>query len=545
MVEEAAVASVIGTDADGAVAAEREDDDLFAGLLAGESTSNSTESEAAGRETASTSSAAAAAVAASNRESGSNTASPAATRTASPAAAAVVVAAGASPEPEVEESPAPVTAPRPAAAVVAVVAVAEEPAVEESPAPVTSPPPAAAVAAVVAVAEEPVVEEAPAPVTSPPPAAAVVAVVAVAEEPAAEEAAELETASRPSESAPTQPAATAVRDVDRGDDRIAIERQGGGVIDQNLGPLGMSLETLRRGVRSSDPAVRANAIEGLLAAPGVLDEVVLPGLVDGNRGVRFVAAMCIGRAELDDYAHLVQPLLRDESPSVQAAAIYALRRCGKKTDPTPLAAMIHSDDPEVRSNAFIVLGELGDRSAAPMIRQSLGSGMRRVHPIRVRIVELQGAEALARLGSDEDLDAIRAALFAPVEQGELTILACQILARIQDHSSSSMLERLVQAGGDSARPPEIRLAAAQALAELKAPTQLDLSAIASQAATASDPLLRMQATAVLGQLGTPAAQSLLAAMLSDPAEAVRVSAAGNLLRATRATAAASTDGSLR
>lgn len=287
---------------------------------------------------------------------------------------------------------------------------------------------------------------------------------------------------------------------------------------------------LRQAARSPDASIRANAIESLLASPGTLEDVVTAGLVDSNRGVRFVAAMCIGRARLASLSHLVEPLVRDSSPSVRAAAIYALRRCGRPADPSMIAGMLQSDDPEIRSNAFAVLGELGDRSASPMVREALGKGMRRVNPIRVRIVELQGAETLVRLGNEEDIEAIRAALFAPVEQGELSILACQILARVGDQSSVPMLERLIMASGTSARPPEIRLAAAQAIAELGARTQIDLLALASNAARAPDPLVRMQAASVLGRLGGSAAESVLASMLSDPVESVRVTAAGNLLR---------------
>ena len=291
-----------------------------------------------------------------------------------------------------------------------------------------------------------------------------------------------------------------------------------------------AMAILRQAARSTDPSIRANAIESLLASPGTLEEVVTAGLVDSNRGVRFVAAMCIGRARLSNLSHLVEPLVRDASPSVRAAAIYALRRCGRPADPSVLAAMLRSDDPEIRSNAFAVLGELGDRSAAPMVREALGKGMRRVNPIRVRIVELQGAETLVRLGSEEDIEAIRAALFAPVEQGELSILACQILARVGDQSSVPMLERLIMASGNSARPPEIRLAAAQAIAELGARTQIDLLALASNAARSPDPLVRMQAASVLGRLGGSVAEATLATMLSDPVESVRVTAAGNLAR---------------
>ncbi len=306
-----------------------------------------------------------------------------------------------------------------------------------------------------------------------------------------------------------------------------------------------AMAILRQAARSPDPSIRANAIESLLASPGTLEEVVTAGLVDSNRGVRFVAAMCIGRARLSNLSHLVEPLVRDSSPSVRAAAIYALRRCGRPADPSMIAGMLRSDDPEIRSNAFAVLGELGDRSAAPMVRESLGNGMRRVNPIRVRIVELQGAETLVRLGNEEDIEAIRAALFAPVEQGELSILACQILARVGDQSSVPMLERLVMASGTSARPPEIRLAAAQAIAELGARTQIDLLALASNAARSPDPLVRMQAASVLGRLGGSAAESALASMLSDPVESVRVTAAGNLLRLAAESANASADRPMR
>jgi len=296
-------------------------------------------------------------------------------------------------------------------------------------------------------------------------------------------------------------------------------------------PIEAAAAILAAGVRSPDPVVRANALEGMLAWPALLREHVAGGLVDDNRGVRFVAAMCVGRARLTDLSHLVQPLVRDRSDSVRAAAIYALRRCGRPVDPSPLAAMIRSDDPEVRSNAYIVLGELADPSSVGMVRESLGRGMRRVHPIRVRIVELQAAETLVKLGSDDELEVVRAALFAPVEQGELSILACQILARLGDRSAAPMLERLVLASGTSARPPEIRMAATQALAQLGSRTVVDAAAIAVNASQAPDPLLRAQACAVAGAAGGTAAVEALRARLSDPVEFVRITAAGNLLKA--------------
>jgi HEAT repeat protein len=295
-------------------------------------------------------------------------------------------------------------------------------------------------------------------------------------------------------------------------------------------PLERATTILRQAARSESPGLRANAYEALLSRPEVLGELVAPGLADPNRGVRFVAAMCIGRARLRELAHLVEPLRSDPSLSVRAAALFAMHRCGRRVDLTPLAEMVRSNDPEVRSNAFLVLGELGDRSAIGLIRSSLGRGMLRVNPIRVRLVELQAAEALLELGVDEEIEAVRAALFAPVEQGELSILACQIIARIRDESSVAMLERLLEASGAFVRPPEIRLAAAEALASLRVPVRADLFGLAATAAASPDPLVRVQAAAVLGRLGDQRSAVQLGELLSDGDASVRVAAAGSLLR---------------
>jgi len=335
------------------------------------------------------------------------------------------------------------------------------------------------------------------------------------------------TPARPARETPPPPTTLGTRESSR-----SVARSDGPEIPLSTDPLEAAISILVAGTRSPDPVVRANALEGMLAWPSLLREHVAGGLVDGNRGVRFVAAMCVGRAGLTDLAHLVQPLLRDPSESVRAAAIYALRSCGRPVDPSPLATMVRSDDPEVRSNAYIVLGELGDASSAAMVRESLGRGMRRVHPIRVRIVELQAAETLVRLGSDDELEVIRAALFAPVEQGELSILACQILARIGDRSAAPMLERLVLASGTSARPPEIRMAATQALADLGRRSPVDAGSLAVNAVQSPDPLLRAQGCAVAGSVGDAGAMEALRACLSDPVEFVRITAAGNLLKAT-------------
>jgi len=285
---------------------------------------------------------------------------------------------------------------------------------------------------------------------------------------------------------------------------------------------------LEQAASSDHPQLRANAIEALEVRPDLLEPYARNGLVDENRAVRFVAAMTIGRAKLVQLAPLVEPLLHDESQSVQAAAIFALKRCGHRVDLNPLAGMLAGDDPEVRANAGMILGEIGEPSAAPLIESCLGRGMELAGPAKTRIVDIQLAEALVRLGRQEQIDSIRAALFLPVEQqGEITALACVILGRLQDGGAVGGLRALVDAGDDLRKPAEIRMAAATGLAMMGQPVP---AGIAAEYANEPQIELRYQAASALGYIGGADSVRLLQRMLQDGSPLVRVAAAAALLR---------------
>jgi HEAT repeat protein len=289
-----------------------------------------------------------------------------------------------------------------------------------------------------------------------------------------------------------------------------------------------SLGLLERAAESDNAQVRANALEAMQVVPDVVGTHAAAGLVDENRGVRFVAAMTIGDLELVHLAHLLEPLLRDESESVQAAAIFGLHRCGRSVDLTRLAGMILSDDPEVRGNAALVLGRLGNPTAVPVIHTAVGRGMALVSEARVKMVDLQMAEALVKLGEEQEIEVIRAALFAPPEQGELTALACMMCGRLRDQRAVANLVRLALQTGPSRQPAEVRMAATWALAHIdpaQAPMEVPLEYVA-------DPLfqLRSQAALTLGEIGDPAALPQLATLLDDDSPLVQVAAAGGILR---------------
>jgi len=283
---------------------------------------------------------------------------------------------------------------------------------------------------------------------------------------------------------------------------------------------------LRASATSDYAALRAHAIEAAIGNPRLLAELAPRALRDENRGVRFVACMAVAESRAAGLAESLTPLLADQSASVRAAAMLALARSGEKVNFSPLAAMLEDNDPEIRANAYLVLGELGNQSAIPMIRDSIGRGMKRVNPLRVRLVDLAAAEALVKLGDETEVEPIRAALFAPPEQGELTVVACDAVRRLRDEVARPMLERLVSAGGSGTRSPEIRLAAARALAALgQSPMPMT---VASQFLEHPDARIRAQVAALLGEIRSPEAMGLLANLLADRSPVVQVAAAGGI-----------------
>jgi HEAT repeat protein len=292
-----------------------------------------------------------------------------------------------------------------------------------------------------------------------------------------------------------------------------------------------AVDLLQQAVRSSDALLRANAIEALEASPANLEGAVRMGLVDPNRGVRFVAAMAVGRQRLTSIVHLTEPLIRDSSESVRAAAMYAQHACGRSVDLTPLAAMLESGSAEVRGNAAIVLGELGNPSAVALIRQAVGRPMPRENAARHKIVDLQLAEALVRLGEEEEVEAIRAALLLPGDQNEVTALAAQIAGKLRDEGSRGFLTGMLDPANTKRRPPEVHLAAAAALAQLGNPPAMAAEVVRSSLRDAN-PFIRAQAAISAGYFGGAGVAEELEPLLGDEHPLVQISAARGILEMT-------------
>ncbi len=304
------------------------------------------------------------------------------------------------------------------------------------------------------------------------------------------------------------------------------------------------LAMLQDMARADNALLRANAIEALQPAPSRCEPVVRAGLADENLGVRFIAAMTVGKLKLKTSAPMVRPLLSDPDPSVRAAAIYALVRTGNAADQTELSALLMNGDARARANAAFILGELGNSSAVPMLRDAARQPAPANAPASVRLFRLQLAEAMVKLGDKTAGDTLEAALYpSSREDFEAAVLAAQIIGEVKIEKAASQLVNLIEQQPSGApraadprdatylQPRELRLAAAAALAKMG---YRGGWYVGDMYAKDPEPAARAQAAFVLG--ATAHKQTLnpsisrLENMLEDESPMVRCSAAAALLK---------------
>ena len=289
------------------------------------------------------------------------------------------------------------------------------------------------------------------------------------------------------------------------------------------------------GSMASDPApqVRANSMEAMARTPTRLRPYVVAGLRDENVGVRSTAAMMVGRAGLCDVGPALRPLLTDPSPYVRASSIYSLAKCKAEVDRTPLAVILLTDpNPRVRAHVAFLLGELGDPSALGLIHDAAKAQLPMASSSEYRMMQIQCAEAMVKLGEQDQIATIRAALYpSRPEDLEVSALAVQVLAELRDRGSIDELIYLSARKDESGHqyPAEVRLGVAGALARmgLKQGTF-----IADEYAASTIAPLRAQAVFVYGEIGRPEDLARLDILLNVPVGIVRVAAAAAVVKTT-------------
>jgi HEAT repeat protein len=292
-----------------------------------------------------------------------------------------------------------------------------------------------------------------------------------------------------------------------------------------------ALDLLAESAAGQDPQLRANALEAMSASPVRLVPLIAIALRDENAGVRSTAAVIVGKSNLRDLAAAVRPLLNDPSPFVRASAIYAMARTGAQVDRTPLAGLLLGDpSPRVRAHAAFLLGEMGDRSATGLLKEAARTPVPRAPAAEVRLMQVQIAEAMVKLGDEAQIESIRAALYpSRPEELEATALAVQVIGHLRDRGAIDELVYLTAVRDEmgSPMPAEVRLGAAASLARLGLRRGAFL---ADEFAEHRTPTLRAQAAHVYGEVGDPAHLPRLERMMADSDGLVRVSAAAAIVK---------------
>ena len=301
---------------------------------------------------------------------------------------------------------------------------------------------------------------------------------------------------------------------------------------QAEGALAQARTILLEAARDAAPALRAHAVEAAEFDSTLANRVLPIALRDANRGVRFIAVVVVAHRSDDSYLPVLERLRVDPALSVRAAAAAALAHLNRKVDRTPLAEAAFSKTPEHRANAAMLIGEFGTQKDVRLLREASSSPFATGTPeAQRRIVEFGFAVAAAKLGDPDALESVRAGVFAPEEQGELALLACEALGSLGDQTYAGVLEERAFRAASSEIPLEIGLAAAGAVAQLR-PEMAPVEWIV-ESASHEQPLIRQQSAAILGLTAGSEAEAQLLAMLQDPDSLVRASAAVSVLRRGR------------
>ncbi|MEZ4359881.1 MAG: HEAT repeat domain-containing protein [Kofleriaceae bacterium] len=194
---------------------------------------------------------------------------------------------------------------------------------------------------------------------------------------------------------------------------------------ESLGALGelAPVPALIARLADGDSAVRQQAA---IALGALRDPAGFPPLAEalreGPADLRFQAATSL--AEIDAVA-AYEPLvaaLADRDAKVAAAAAVALGTLGDGRAVRHLAPLLEHADDDVRFEAAWALAELDDARGGEVLRAQLRSEPPSPRPLG-RVIE--AVEALARLGSPEEREALSALLASRAAQPEAAIVAAR------------------------------------------------------------------------------------------------------------------------
>lgn len=276
--------------------------------------------------------------------------------------------------------------------------------------------------------------------------------------------------------------------------------------------------------RDRDAVLRANAIEAMQPMPDRAAALVARGLGDQRPVVRYAACVTAGMLKLESVADAMRPLTGDSDPSVRAAALYALHRLGADVDITPLAGLLRSRNGQVRANVALLLGLIGEKSAAPMLKAAADEPLPKADAVDAAVVRCQIAEAIVRLGDESELNTIRAGAYNTF--GEVRIVSINAMGAVKDRRMIPALKQFLK-DEPQPEPPEVKLAAAAALARMNEHAG---RSVVLELSEHSDPRVRSQAAWAMGWFPGEATKRRLGELLEDETPMVRIAAAASVIR---------------
>jgi HEAT repeat protein len=261
-------------------------------------------------------------------------------------------------------------------------------------------------------------------------------------------------------------------------------------------------ELLLRAGQSEIDVVSCNAIEALVhVAPQEGLPVFRAALHAPTPMVRFAGLVALGTVRDRAARDTIESASRDADPHVRLAAAFATYRCGQADRANVLLQALHDSlDENLRADAALLIGQLGERAALKRLRAALGD---RSNKVRVQVLA-----AMANLG---DQDAVDELIDASQGDSVSRVIALQTLADLgEERAKSALAYRFVH--DDYV---ENKLIAARGLGKLGVKDGYKL-ALKETAHTASDATERMRvrslAALALGAIGDPAALPTLRRM---------------------------------
>jgi HEAT repeat protein len=267
-------------------------------------------------------------------------------------------------------------------------------------------------------------------------------------------------------------------------------------------------------LKSSDEIIRAHALEVVKnVKPHDAASIISVALNDQSPLVRKAAALAAGELREQSVQSQLEPMLEAAHTPERMAIIFALHRMGDFRFTHEFEKTAIDPDPHVRGDTALMLGMLGEKSAAPILLLMMNSD----HDPSVR---LEAAGALWQLGQESGLEDLVAGTISAYPDDQMVSL----LAIAAPHDTRSLGHVEAQLIADY---PEVALVAARAAGMLGSDRGYGVALIGARDV---DPRQRLLAALAFADIGRTDAQPVLAKLLADSDVDVRLASAGALLQ---------------